>query len=112
MPLNSNHTLHAWIKYYAYDQSADRMPTEPGKHYLLGFLGVEAGDPKWYFQRLWLVAENDRKPFPKFLDNEVVGLAQHVNKVVNTFAQDEDKRDEELRGGAFLEPRFRRQQVQ
>ena len=26
-----------------------------------------------------------------------------MNKVVNTFAQDEEKRDEELRGGAFLE---------
>jgi hypothetical protein len=46
---------------------------------------------------------NDRKPFPKFLDKEVVELAQHVNKVVNTFVQHEDKRDEELRGGAFLE---------
>jgi hypothetical protein len=53
--------------------------------------------------RLWLVADNDRKPFPKFLEKEGVELAKHVNKVVNTFVQHEDKRDEELRGGAFLE---------
>jgi hypothetical protein len=35
------------------------------------------------------VTDNDRKPFPKFLDKEVVELAQHVNKVVNTFVQHE-----------------------
>jgi hypothetical protein len=91
------------MKKNAHNQSADTMPTEPDKHDLLGFPGVEAEDPKWYIRRLWLVAENDRKPFPKFLDKEVVQLAQHVNKVVNTFVQHEDKRDEELRGGAFLE---------
>jgi hypothetical protein len=103
MPLDSNHTLHAWIKYYAYDQSTDRMPTEPDKHDLIGFPGVEAEDPKWYIRRLWLVADNDRKAFPKFLDKEVVELAKHVNTVVNKLVQHEDKRDEELRGGAFLE---------
>jgi hypothetical protein len=103
MPLDSNHTLHAWMKYYAYNQSTDRMPTEPDKHDLLGFPGVEAEDAKWYIRRLWLVADNDRKLFPKFLDKEVAELAKHVNKVVNMFVQHEDKRDEELRCGAFLE---------
>jgi hypothetical protein len=93
------------MRYYdADDQSTNRMPTEPDKHDLLGFPGVEAEDhPKRYIRRLWLVADNDRKPIPKFLDKEVVELAQHVNKVVNTFTQDKDKRDEELHGGAFLE---------
>ncbi|KAH7394838.1 hypothetical protein BKA66DRAFT_285924 [Pyrenochaeta sp. MPI-SDFR-AT-0127] len=103
MPLDSNHTLHAWMKYYQHDQSTDRMPTEPEKHYLLGFPGVEAEHPKWYIRRLWLVAEDDRIPFPKFLDKDVRELAEHVNKVVNTFVKDEDKRHEELCGGVFLE---------
>ncbi|KAF1828136.1 hypothetical protein BDW02DRAFT_652237 [Decorospora gaudefroyi] len=84
MPLDSTHILHTWMKYYADDQSTNRMPTEPDKHDLLGFPGVEVEDPKWYIRRLWLVADNDRKPFPKFLDKEVVELAKHVNKVVNT----------------------------
>ncbi|KAF2023024.1 hypothetical protein EK21DRAFT_119154 [Setomelanomma holmii] len=79
------------------------MPTNPDNHYLLGFPGLDAEDPKWYIRRLWLVADNDRIPRPKFLDKEVQKLAEHVNKVVNTFVKDEDKRQEELRGGAFLE---------
>jgi hypothetical protein len=102
MPLDSTHILHDWIKKNAHNQSADTMPTEPDKHDLLGFPGVEAEDPKWYIRRLWLVADNDRKSFPKFLDKEVDELAKHVNKVVNTFVQHEDKRDEELQGDAFL----------
>lgn len=79
------------------------MPTEPDRHNLLGFRDIEAEDPKWYIRRLWLVADNDRKPFPKFLDKDVQELAKHVNKVVNMFAKHEDKRYEELRGGAFLQ---------
>jgi hypothetical protein len=79
------------------------MPTEPEKHYLLGFPGVEAEHPKLYIRRLWLVADNDRKAFPKFLDKDVEELAKQVNKVVNTFVRNEDKRHEELCGGAFLE---------
>jgi hypothetical protein len=103
MPLDSNHTLHAWIKHYRHGQSTDKMPTEPDKRDLLGFTDVEAEHPKWYIRRLWLVAENDRKPFPKFLDKYVEELAKHVNKEVNTFVKHEDKRYEELCGGAFLE---------
>ncbi|KAH8621599.1 hypothetical protein IG631_23686 [Alternaria alternata] len=102
MPLDSNHILHAWIKHYEHDQSTDKMPTEPDKHDLLGFTGVKAEDPKWYIRRLWLVAENDRKPFPKFLDTDVQELAMQVNKVVTKFAKHEDMRYEELCGGAFL----------
>jgi hypothetical protein len=102
MPLDTNRTLHAWIK-SQYDQNTDIMPTEPGMHGLLGFPDVEAKHHKWYIRELWLVAEDDRKPYPKFLDRNVLELADHVNKVVNTFVQNEDKRDEELCGGAFLE---------
>jgi hypothetical protein len=40
MPLDSTHILHTWMKYYADDQSTNRMPTEPDKHDLLGFPGV------------------------------------------------------------------------
>jgi hypothetical protein len=103
MPLDSNYTLHTWTKYYKHDRSTDRMPTEPDKHDLLGFPGIEAEHPKWYIRRLWLVAENDRKPFPKFLDKDVQELAKQVNTVVNTFAKHEDERHEELCSGAFLE---------
>jgi hypothetical protein len=104
MPLDSNHTLHAWIKYYAYNQSADRMRTEPGKHYLLGFPGVEAEDHhKRYIRKLWLVAPSYDRTCPQFIDSTVIDLAKQVNKVVNTFAQDYKKRYKELRDGAFLE---------
>jgi hypothetical protein len=78
------------------------MPTEPDKHDLLGFPGVEAEHPKRYIRRLWLVAENDRMPFPKFLDPLVQKLGKCVNKVVNTFVQHEDKLHEELNGDDFL----------
>jgi hypothetical protein len=54
-------------------------------------------------RRLWLVAEDDRKAFHKFLDIHVQELATQVNKVVNTFVKDEDKRHAELCGRAFLE---------
>jgi hypothetical protein len=37
MPLNP--ILHTWMKYYADDQSTNRMPTEPDKHDMLGFPG-------------------------------------------------------------------------
>jgi hypothetical protein len=79
------------------------MPTEPDKHDLLGFPGVEAEHPKSYIRRLWLVAEDDRKPFPKFLDPRVQELATQVNIVVNKFVKDEHTRHEELCGDAFLE---------
>jgi hypothetical protein len=52
---------------------------------------------------LWLVAGNDRKEFPKLLDNDVCELAVHVNEVVNTVVKDADKRHEELCGDSFLE---------
>jgi hypothetical protein len=103
MPLDSNYILHTWTKNHTHNQSTDIMPTEPEKHDLLGFPGVEAEDTKWYIRRLWLVTENDRKAFPKFLDNDVQELATHVNNVVNKFAKHEDMRYEELCGGAFLE---------
>nr|BAI44796.1 hypothetical protein [Alternaria alternata] len=105
MPLDSNRTLHAWMKQYKqYKQkkNTDKMPTEPEKRDLLGFTNVEAEHPKRYIRRLWLVAENDRKPFPVFLDPQVQELATQVNKVVNRFVKDEDMRHEELCGGAFL----------
>ncbi|RYN78726.1 hypothetical protein AA0119_g13545 [Alternaria tenuissima] len=79
------------------------MPTEPEKHGLLGFTDVEAEHPRWYIRRLWLVADNDRKRFPVFLDPQVQELATQVNRVVNRFVNDEDMRHEELCGGAFLE---------
>ncbi|KAB2100097.1 hypothetical protein AG0111_0g11709 [Alternaria gaisen] len=79
------------------------MPTEPEKRGLLGFTDVEAEHPKWYIRRLWLVTENDRKPFPVFLDPQVQELATQVNEVVNRFVKDEDMRHEELCGGTFLE---------
>ncbi|KAF2022575.1 hypothetical protein EK21DRAFT_95599 [Setomelanomma holmii] len=72
-----------------YGQNADR--TRQAEH------------PKWYIRRLWLVAEDDRVRFPKFLNKDLLELAGHVNKVVNTFVRDEDKRHEELCGDAFLE---------
>ncbi|KNG47790.1 stomatin family protein [Stemphylium lycopersici] len=79
------------------------MPTEPHKHDLLGFPGVEAQHPKCYIRMLWLVASNDRKEFPEFLDNDVCELAVHVNEVVNTLVKDADKRYEELCSDSFLE---------
>ncbi|KAI5368421.1 hypothetical protein J4E82_010785 [Alternaria postmessia] len=103
MPLDSNHILHAWTKQHRNGPSTNKMPTEPEKRGLLGFTDVEAEHPKWYIRRLWLVAENDRKPFPMFLDPQVQELATQVNRVVNTFVKDEDMRHEELCGGAFLE---------
>jgi hypothetical protein len=103
MPLDSNYTLRAWRKHYKHDQSTDKMPTEPDKRDLLGFKDVEAEHPKWYIRRLWLVAENDRKPFPMFLDPQAQELATQVNRVVNTLVKHEDKRYDELCGGAFLE---------
>jgi hypothetical protein len=101
MPLYTTHILRTWIKYYAKYRS--RMPTEPDKHYLLGFPGVEAEKPKCYIRKLWLVADNDRIEFPRFLDPIVGDLATYVNGVVDTFAQDENERYAELCGGAFLE---------
>lgn len=103
MPIDANYLLHSWTKSNTYNRKTDIMATEPDKHDLLGFPGVEAEHPKWYIRRLWLVAEDDRVRFPKFLDQDVLELAGHVNKVVNTFVQDEDKRHEELCGDAFLE---------
>jgi hypothetical protein len=104
MPLVSNYILHTWTKDSAHNQGTDRMPTEPEKHYLLGFPGVEAEHRKLYIRRLWLVADNDRKAFPKFLDKDVEELAKQVNKVVNTFVRNEDKRHEELCGGIAKAP--------
>ncbi|KAF2023779.1 hypothetical protein EK21DRAFT_94639 [Setomelanomma holmii] len=103
MPLDANYTLHAWTKSNNHNHNTDRMPTEPDKHDLLGFPGVEAEHPKWYIRRLWLVAEDDRVQFPKFLDKDVCELAKLANKVVKTFVLDEDKRHEELCGDAFLQ---------
>ena len=90
------------MKFYAHTQSTENMPTEPDKYDLLGFPGIQAEHHKKYIRALWLVAENDRKPHPNFLDSDVAELAKHVNKVVNMFAKDENKRYEELNGGAFL----------
>jgi hypothetical protein len=89
------------MKYYAHNP--DSMPTEPDKHDLLGFSGVEAEHPKCYIRRLWLVAEDDRIPFPKFLDKDVREFAEHVNNVVKTLVKDEHKRNEELSSDSFLE---------
>jgi hypothetical protein len=94
MPLDSNHSLHTWMKYYKHNP--DRMPTEPDQHDLLGFPGVEAEHHKCYTRRLWLVAEDDRKPYPKFLDIVVQELALHVNRVIHTLTKAEDKLGEEL----------------
>jgi hypothetical protein len=101
MPLDLNKNLHSWIKHYKNDP--ERRPAAPDKHDLLGFPGVEAEHPKCYIRRLWLAAEDDRIPFPKFLDKDVCELASLVNKVVNTVAKDENKRYEELSGDAFLQ---------
>lgn len=68
MPLDSNYILRTWTKSYARNQSAKNMPAEPDKHNLLGFSDVEAEHPKSYIRMLWLVAENDRVEYPKFLD--------------------------------------------
>jgi hypothetical protein len=103
MPLDSTRTLHRWIKENARNQSVDTMPTEPDKHYLLGFPGVEAKRTRDYIRRLWLVAPSYDRTCPQFIDSTVIDLAKQVNKVVNTFAQDYKKRYEELRDGAFLE---------
>ncbi|KAL5371290.1 hypothetical protein DPSP01_014372 [Paraphaeosphaeria sporulosa] len=101
MPLDSNHNLHTWMKNYKHHP--ERMPSEPDNHDLLGFPGVESEHPKWYIRRLWLVAEDPRIAFPKFLDKDVRELAVLVNKVVNTVVKDDDKRHEELSGDSFLE---------
>jgi hypothetical protein len=101
MPLETNNNLHTWMKYY--ERTPDSMPTEPDKYDLLGFPGVKAEHRKCYIRRLWLVAEDDRKEFPKFLDNDVCKLAVHVNKVVNAVVKDADKRHEELCSDSFLE---------
>jgi len=105
MPIPSNRMLHTWMKSHNHNRNTDSMPTDPDKHDLLGFPGVEAEHPKSYIRRLWLVTEDDRKAFPKFLDPIVQQLATQVNMVVNTFVKDEHKRHEELCGGAFLEKR-------
>ena len=89
------------MKYYKHNP--DRMPTEPDKHDLLGFPGVEAEHHKCYIRRLWLAAEDDRIPYPKFLDKNVQDLALRINQVVNALTKAEDKLGEELSGDAFLE---------
>jgi hypothetical protein len=43
-------------------------------------------------RRLRLVADDDGKAFPKFLDKHVLELATHVPKVVTTFVKDEEGR--------------------
>jgi hypothetical protein len=102
MPIGLNYTLHAWIK-SNHNQNTARMPTDPDKHDLLGFPGLEAEDPKRYIQKLFLVAEKYGLQYPKFFDGEVQELARHVNRVVNMFVKDENKRHAELDSGAFLE---------
>ncbi|KAJ6284343.1 hypothetical protein J3E71DRAFT_377966 [Bipolaris maydis] len=108
MPIDLNSTLHSWIKSYT-KQPIKNMPTEPDKCDLLGFPGIQAEHTKEYslgtkyIRKLWLVAENDRTLHPKFLDSVVIKFAEQVNKVVNEFAQKEDKRYKELCGDAFLE---------
>jgi hypothetical protein len=64
MPLDSNHSLHTWMKNYKHNP--DSMPTEPDKHDLLGFPGVKAEETRQYIRRLWLATEDDRKDFPNF----------------------------------------------
>jgi hypothetical protein len=91
------------MKCYEGDKDTERMPTDPNKHDLLGFPGVEAEHPKIYIRKLWLAAENDRVPYPKFYDTSVRKLAEHTNKVVNELVKDDDRRYKELCGGAFLE---------
>jgi hypothetical protein len=103
MPLDSTRTLHAWIKQWKRDKSVDHMPTDPAKHFLLGFPGVEAKEPKYYIRDLWLVTENDRTQYPKFTDSIVRKFADHINLVVRTLVKDDEKRHEELNSDAFLE---------
>jgi hypothetical protein len=103
MPLDSTRTLHAWIKQWKRDKNVDHMPTDLAKHFLLGFPGVEAKEPKYYIRDLWLVAENDRTQYPKFTDSMVREFADHTNIVVRTLVKDDEKRHEELNSGAFLE---------
>jgi hypothetical protein len=86
-----------------YERTLDSMPTEIDKHDLLGFLGVEAEHHKCYIRRLWLVADDDCKEFPKFVDNNVCKLAVLVKVVVNAVVKDADKRYEELCSDSFLE---------
>lgn len=102
MPLESNHILHTWMKYYAQNQSTENMPTEPDKHDLLGFTNIEAEHPRWYMRRLWLVAENDRVEHPKFLDSEVLELEKEAKKVIKKYVKNEHERYEESGGDAFL----------
>jgi hypothetical protein len=100
MPLEANHNLYTWMKYY--ERTPDSMLSELDKYDLLGFLGVKAEHRKCYIRRLWLVAEDDRKEFPKFLDNDVCELAVHVNEVVNAVVKDANKRHKELCSNSFL----------
>ncbi|PVH92675.1 hypothetical protein DM02DRAFT_604984 [Periconia macrospinosa] len=102
MPIDSNRILHTWIKYYKDGQSMERMPSDPNKHELLGFPGVEAKDPKVYIRKLWLPAENDRVEYPKFWDTDIGELAKHTNRVVNEHVKDDEKRHKDLCSGAFL----------
>ena len=102
MPLESNRTLHTWMKYYAQKQIAENMPAEPDKHDLLGFPNIEAEHPKWYIRKLWLVAENDRVEYPKSLDSNVLGLEKEAKKVIKKYVKNEHERYKELCGGAFL----------
>lgn len=90
MPLDSTRVLHKWMKNR--EESSEDMATAPDKHDLLGFPGTDLEHPKHYTRKLWLVAEDDRKLYPKFIDEEVIKLASHVNTVVNTYVKEEEKR--------------------
>jgi hypothetical protein len=102
MPLDLNYILHTWIKHYRRNKGMDVMGVEPSEHDLLGFPGVKAEHPKIYIRQLWLVADNDRVPCPKFLDTNVCDLAKEVNKMVNTYVGDVEKLHKGLCGGEFL----------
>ena len=56
--------------------SAENLSADPNGHDLFGLPGVEAEQPKIYFRRLWLPAENDRTTYPKIYDTNIIKMAQ------------------------------------
>ncbi|KAH7371692.1 hypothetical protein BKA66DRAFT_443886 [Pyrenochaeta sp. MPI-SDFR-AT-0127] len=94
--------LHNWTKDQRRHHREASIPTEPNKHYLLGFPGVEAEHPKTYIRNLWLVAENDRLRNPKFLAANASELFQRTSKAISELVKDEDKLYKELASDAFL----------
>jgi len=108
MPLNQNFNLHVWQKAQTEQMKAGNIPTEPSRHYLLDFPGLEAEHSKVYIRRLWLVSENHRVNRPQFLDDNANELRVRCGRAVRALAINAEALHNELVNGHFLEAAARR----